>query len=378
MALPLSGAISLNDMHIEAGGATGTLATINDADIRGLIGKASATAMSFDEWYGASASTTIQVNLEGGRGGGGDLSGATFAGRGGNTIIDFEITADRVMSITAGGRGGDGVNTTEAGGGGGASSIQMGEPNFARVVAVAGGGGGAAYSNFNGGNAGRGGPGGGTPSSGAQTYNVSTTAFFVYSGGDGFGEADTVSSSGPSGGSSYPGKGGGRGGTGVTGGVTGGLSGTGRYAGAAASTATVGQGGWANMVGGRGGENNSSSTNQVGGGGTLGGIGAGGIGGNAVSASDSGGGGGGGGLNGGGGGSGGAYGSGGGGGGAGYWNNVATAVPSNTAGFSRAGGAAGTRNAAGRVRVYREGVLVNTTAGSGTAAGNNFSFTALF
>ena len=53
MALQSSGAISLNDIHIEAGGTTGTNASINDSDIRGLIDKASGATMSFSEWYGA-------------------------------------------------------------------------------------------------------------------------------------------------------------------------------------------------------------------------------------------------------------------------------------------------------------------------------------
>ena len=55
MPLQNSGAISLNEIHIEAGGSSGTQASINDADIRGLISKNSATQMSFNEWYGASA-----------------------------------------------------------------------------------------------------------------------------------------------------------------------------------------------------------------------------------------------------------------------------------------------------------------------------------
>lgn len=54
MALQGSGQISLDDIHVEAGGTTGTNATINDADIRGLIGKADGATMGFDEWYGAS------------------------------------------------------------------------------------------------------------------------------------------------------------------------------------------------------------------------------------------------------------------------------------------------------------------------------------
>ena len=58
MPLPSSGAISLNQMHVEAGGSSGTQCTINDADIRGLINKGSGSQMSFNEWYGASNVTT--------------------------------------------------------------------------------------------------------------------------------------------------------------------------------------------------------------------------------------------------------------------------------------------------------------------------------
>lgn len=54
MPLQSSGAISLNQIHVEAGGTSGTTASINDADIRALIGKASGVQMSFSEWYGAS------------------------------------------------------------------------------------------------------------------------------------------------------------------------------------------------------------------------------------------------------------------------------------------------------------------------------------
>ena len=59
MALPSSGALSLNAIHIEAGGSSGTLCSINDSDIRGLIGKSSGATMSFNEWYGASAALTL-------------------------------------------------------------------------------------------------------------------------------------------------------------------------------------------------------------------------------------------------------------------------------------------------------------------------------
>ena len=58
MAIPGSGAISLNDFHVEAGGTSGTQCSINDSDIRGLISKSSGAQMSFNEWYGASATVT--------------------------------------------------------------------------------------------------------------------------------------------------------------------------------------------------------------------------------------------------------------------------------------------------------------------------------
>jgi hypothetical protein len=61
MPLQTSGAISLNQIHVEAGGTSGTTASLNDSDIRALIGKGSGASMSFSEWYGASASTLVVV-----------------------------------------------------------------------------------------------------------------------------------------------------------------------------------------------------------------------------------------------------------------------------------------------------------------------------
>jgi len=70
MALPLSGQIDLNAIHVEAGGSSGTQCSINDADIRGLIGKASGVQMAFSEWYGASAnwSATLTIGTQSGYG----------------------------------------------------------------------------------------------------------------------------------------------------------------------------------------------------------------------------------------------------------------------------------------------------------------------
>lgn len=59
MALQTSGAISLNEIHVEAGGSSGSQASINDSDIRDLISKSSGAQMSFSEWYGATAETVL-------------------------------------------------------------------------------------------------------------------------------------------------------------------------------------------------------------------------------------------------------------------------------------------------------------------------------
>lgn len=56
MALQTSGQISLNDLHVEAGGTTGTQASMNDSDIRGLVSAAANSQMTFSSFYGASSS----------------------------------------------------------------------------------------------------------------------------------------------------------------------------------------------------------------------------------------------------------------------------------------------------------------------------------
>lgn len=55
MTLPSSGAISLNQLHVEAGGSSGSQAAMNDSDIRTMIGKGSTSQNSFNEYYGVSA-----------------------------------------------------------------------------------------------------------------------------------------------------------------------------------------------------------------------------------------------------------------------------------------------------------------------------------
>jgi hypothetical protein len=56
MAIAGSGAITMDQFHVEAGGTSGDECSINDADIRGLIDKSDGATMAMNEWYGASAS----------------------------------------------------------------------------------------------------------------------------------------------------------------------------------------------------------------------------------------------------------------------------------------------------------------------------------
>ena len=56
MPLPSSGQISLDQMHVEVGGTSGTQCSMNDSDIRGLVNAAANSQMTFSSFYGASSS----------------------------------------------------------------------------------------------------------------------------------------------------------------------------------------------------------------------------------------------------------------------------------------------------------------------------------
>ena len=108
MALQTSGAISLNDIHGEAGGSSQSQASINDSDIRGLIEKSSGVEMSFSEWYGASAAPTefsITYYVVGAGGGGGAAGLINTNGSAGGSS---SISGSGFSTITAAGGGGGG------------------------------------------------------------------------------------------------------------------------------------------------------------------------------------------------------------------------------------------------------------------------------
>ena len=109
MALQSSGAISLDDMHVEVDGTSGTTCSINDSDIRGLIDKADGATSSFNEFYGASNITHIVA------------TGGTTSTSGNYKFHKF--TSSGTFAVTTAGAGGSAYTTVDyiiiAGGGAG-------------------------------------------------------------------------------------------------------------------------------------------------------------------------------------------------------------------------------------------------------------------
>ena len=52
MGLQSTGAISLDDLHVEVGGTSGTTCSLNDADIRALINVGDSAGQSIQQYYG--------------------------------------------------------------------------------------------------------------------------------------------------------------------------------------------------------------------------------------------------------------------------------------------------------------------------------------
>ena len=326
MALQSSGAISLNEIHVEAGGTSGTTVSINDSDIRALIGKASGVQMAFSEWYGASSSVAIDVRIRGGRGGniqGGNYNAQSGRGYGGYTRCQLSVPSGTQFQLYSGGQATDNVTTNggrhERGGPGGAASVIRWTSGG--VILGIGGGGGSGGTNpytYSDPNDGRGGNGGGANNSGNSAMPTTATAQLGQGGGGGGG------GTGGSAGSSN------RGNPGNAGGTIAGANGKNPY------TANRG--------------NNSLGYN-------------GGYGGDGASAGDGFGGGGGGGY--GGGGSGGANAGGGGGGGGGGYGRTSAYSGSSTVTVT---GSNGNRNGTGYIDIYIGGTRVKRVISSGSSA----------
>lgn len=289
MALQTSGQISLDDINIELGNASGATISLGDADVRGLIGKASGVSASISEWYGASSE--IQLTISSNTSNYNVYSAAIISGQGwspGTNIrliinsgvyvyatttstaaitVDSAIGADVIIENSGyimgmGGRGGvSSSNSGSPGGKGINSTLAAGAlyiTNNSGAYITGGGGGGGASACGGGGGAG-GGNGG-----------------YGWNGGGGSGGG--LGGNGSAGG--YPGGQGGGAGGGGGGLYRGWIAGGGGGGGRNLSSAFGGSGGVGQWYGRSGASNGNNATPQYGatGGGAGGGGGFGGTG----------------------------------------------------------------------------------------------------
>lgn len=128
MALPTSGSLSLNQIHIEADGTSGTTTSLNDTDIRGLtpaagktINSTQGTEIDFADFYGASGVTEIVIPT--GTSNRTILKYATenLSGYGGSTIYGYAYADGSSIS-------GSGIT----------GSLGFGNVNFAQIYANSG------------------------------------------------------------------------------------------------------------------------------------------------------------------------------------------------------------------------------------------------
>jgi len=65
MTLPASGnPLSLNQLHVEAGGTSGTECSLNDSDIRQIIGASAGGSQNIEQYYGQSATSALASSVE--------------------------------------------------------------------------------------------------------------------------------------------------------------------------------------------------------------------------------------------------------------------------------------------------------------------------
>jgi hypothetical protein len=172
MALQASGAISLDDMHVEVGGTSGTTCSLNDADIRALISVGDSGQQSIQQYYGVSSETNLptggsqvngQVQLQ-------QITASSYISSGETLrvpsnmwvwsdstsvaalIIDIPCTVINDGKIIGkGGNGGWGFSNPGATAGGPAISVTASGvtiTNSSGAYIAGGGGGGGAYSDY--------------------------------------------------------------------------------------------------------------------------------------------------------------------------------------------------------------------------------------
>ena len=101
MTLPSSGQISLNQIHVEVGGGSGSQVRLSDPDVKDLIG-ANNSNTRFSDYYGASSSQPTATYLTRGvTGGNGFPNGSGITLSSGNKIVVICIQLAGISSTQA-------------------------------------------------------------------------------------------------------------------------------------------------------------------------------------------------------------------------------------------------------------------------------------
>ena len=255
MALPASGQITLDQIHVEAGGTSTTEVTINDVDVRALIGASSGQAnLSFSDFYGASATVTINITITGNTNNYNIFNSKGGSYVAGKTTVNLTINSGVTVGSTS-----TGTYALDTGSGWASGDvINIVNNGTVKGRGGNGGAGGNAVFNSTAQNGANGGTGG--PAFRAQFACTFTNNGSVYGGGGGggggFGSWGTITII-KSTSSTAVGGGGGGGGAGVNGG-TGGAGGTasggpdGNTSGAAGGNGTATAGGAGTGISGPG------------------------------------------------------------------------------------------------------------------------------
>ena len=248
MALQTSGQISLNDIHIEVGGDTGTEVSLNDSDVRALISKSAGAQNAMNEYYGAASEVSLsngtvingQNSLQ-------EITVSNYISSGGTLIVptgwwvwsDNTSTAAMTIDIPCtvinngkiigkGGRGA-GTNSTHGANGGPAINVTSSGVTITNASGayIAGGGGGGGAGGSYSSNQGAGTTGGGGGAGGGMGGDGTSSS------GNGGGAGGILNATGSNGSYTEPYTGGSDSGvgSGYGGGAGGGGGGTLRYSG---------------------------------------------------------------------------------------------------------------------------------------------------
>ena len=285
MALPSSGQITLNQIHVEAGGSSGSQVALSDADVKALIG-ADNDNTAFSDYHGASAAVDLPIPNSGtninGQSQLQEITVSTYISSGGTLVIpssmwiwsDSTSTAALTIDIPCTivnngkiiGKGGAGGADRDGHGAAGGMAIKINSSvsnvtitNNSGAFIAGGGGGGGSFSQAGGGGGAGGGAGGKSSPSNATG---GAGGILNASGSDGNGHVNGRGGGGQAGGSGGArdetssgnnfGGGGGGGGRILPGSSTGSGSGHGGGGGVAGSSGTqqgnfqlgAGGGGW--------------------------------------------------------------------------------------------------------------------------------------